>query len=75
MTSIDLIEWASEGIDLAGVAILLVGIGKSTVDHPFRRRQRPGEDRYRRFWRSGGRSILLGLEFLLATGIIRKAAA
>ena len=74
MTSIDFIEWAGEAIDVAGVAIILVGIIKATIEHAIWGRGRSGNDRYRRFRRSVGRSILLGLEFLLAADIIWTVA-
>ncbi len=69
----DGIELAGEVIDVAGVAVLVVGAalaaGKAALNW---RAHRP--DTYRRFRQQLGRSILLGLELLVAADIIRTVA-
>ncbi|TWJ14514.1 putative membrane protein [Stackebrandtia albiflava] len=60
-------------IDLAGVAVIVVGMIVATVRFAWR----GGDgmtDRYRRYRQGIGRAILLGLEFLVAGDIIRTVA-
>jgi uncharacterized membrane protein len=68
------VETAGKVIDLAGVAVIVVGILLTTVVFLMRLRGRPGQDIYRRYRQGIGRSILLGLEFLVAGDIIRTVA-
>lgn len=73
MTFSDSIELAGKAIDTAGVAVLVVGaalaawraVGNARAKVP---------DTYRRFRQQLGRSILLGLELLVAADIIRTVA-
>lgn len=67
------IELAGRAIDAAGVAVLVIGAFAATVFAVLRlvRRQRPIYRPYRQFL---GRSILLGLELLVAADIIRTVA-
>ncbi len=69
----DTIELVGKGIDTAGVAVLVIGAllaagraGVSAATHQ--------PDIYRRFRQQLGRSILLGLELLVAADIIRTVA-
>jgi uncharacterized membrane protein len=67
------IELAGKSIDAAGVAVLVVGavVAAARAAQSTRTRQ---PDVYRRFRRQLGRSILLGLELLVAADIIRTVA-
>lgn len=69
----DWIELAGRVIDGAGVAVVVLGAVAATVFAISRavRRQGPVYRPYRRFL---GRSILLGLELLVAADIIRTVA-
>ena len=67
------IELVGKGVDAAGVAVVVVGVLVATgiaVTRLLRRRPASYES-YRRLL---GRSILLGLEFLVAADIIRTVA-
>ena len=68
-----LIEWTGKGIDAGGVAIVVVGVVVATVLalRTLLSRQPGSYESYRRLL---GRSILLGLEFLVAADIIRTVA-
>ncbi len=73
MAFVDVVELVGKGIDSAGVLVVVVGAvgaGLATVGR-LRRRE---NDSYRRFRQQLGRSILLGLEFLVAADIIRTVA-
>lgn len=69
----DAIELVGKGIDTAGVAAMVIGAltaaGRAAVSA---RTRQP--DIYRRFRQQLGRSILLGLELLVAADIIRTVA-
>ncbi len=67
------VELVGKGIDTAGVVIMVIGVllaGARAVVSA--RRHVP--DVYRRFRQQLGRSILLGLELLVAADIIRTVA-
>ena len=67
------VELAGKSIDAAGVAVLVVGAVVAAVRAAQRARtHQPGV--YRRFRQQLGRSILLGLELLVAADIIRTVA-
>jgi uncharacterized membrane protein len=69
----EIIELVGKGVDAAGVGIVVAGVVVATalaVVMRLRRRQGAYES-YRRLL---GRSILLGLEFLVAADIIRTVA-
>lgn len=69
------VEVAGVAGDLAGVAVILVGIGVSFVVFGRRWwRDRLFPDAYRALRQALGRSILLGLEILVAADIIRTVA-
>jgi len=67
------IELAVKGFDTAGVATMVIGalLATATAVRTVRA-DRPGT--YRRFRQQLGRSILLGLELLVAADIIRTVA-
>lgn len=73
MGFVDVVELVGKVIDTAGVAVVVagaLGAALATVT-----RLRGGEtDTYGRFRQQLGRSILLGLEFLVAADIIRTVA-
>lgn len=73
MTFQEVIELVGKGVDAAGVAVVVVGVLIATVLALTRalRRQPASYESYRRLL---GRSILLGLEFLVAADIIRTVA-
>jgi uncharacterized membrane protein len=69
----DAVEATGKAIDTAGVAVLVIGAllaalkaAQNVANHQ--------PDTYRRFRRQLGRSILLGLELLVAADIIRTVA-
>ena len=73
MEFLDIVELVGKIIDGAGVAAILIGVVAASVYALLRllRRQYPVYRPYRRFL---GRSILLGLELLVAADIIRTVA-
>lgn len=67
------IEMVGQAIDAVGVAAIVIGTVAATALAGWRMLQRePGV--YRQFRRSLGRSILLGLELLVAADIIKTVA-
>lgn len=73
MTFVEVVEQVGKGIDAAGVAIIVIGAGAATIIAGNRARLRE-PDTYPRYRRQLGRSILLGLELLVAADIIRTVA-
>ena len=73
MSFFDAIETVGKAIDAVGVAVIAVGalIAAAAVIPQL---QRKTGDAYLRFRQQLGRSILLGLEFLVAADIIRTVA-
>ncbi|MGI5267947.1 DUF1622 domain-containing protein [Nonomuraea sp. CA-218870] len=70
-----IIEAAGEAIDLAGVAVIVIGALVTTVIFGYRLLQRRSvQEPYQKYRRGLGRAILLGLEFLVAADIIRTVA-
>lgn len=71
MTFVDGVEAVGKGIDAVGVGVMVLGGIVATVAAVTR-----GLDAgtYRRYRQQLGRSILLGLEFLVAADIIRTVA-
>jgi uncharacterized membrane protein len=67
----DIIEAIGKVIDAVGVAVIVIGAVAAAVLTAFRMRE---GDAYRRFRQQLGRSILLGLELLVAADIIRTVA-
>lgn len=73
MTFVEVVEAVGKVLDGAGVGAILVGGLAATITAARSARQhRPGV--YRSFRRQLGRSILLGLELLVAADIIRTVA-
>lgn len=69
------VERVGESIDVLGVAVMVVGLVLALV--AYLRRSLDGDrslDSYRQLRQGTGRSILLGLEFLVAGDIIRTVA-
>ncbi len=67
----DMIQWVGEFVDALGVAVIVVGIAAAMVRSLFRLRDEGGELDYKNCRQSIGRSMLLGLEILVAADIIR----
>lgn len=63
-------EYASHGLDLLGIVVILAGMAYGGI-RTFRARR---GKRYRQLRQDVGRSILLGLEFLVAGDLIRTVA-
>jgi uncharacterized membrane protein len=67
------LETVAKGIEAAGVVVIVIGALAATIVAAFRRH--PGEQAtYRSYRQDLGRSILLGLEYLVAADIIRTVA-
>ncbi len=73
MSFYDVIETVGKVIDAVGVAVIAIGALISAAGAVSRMRRKTG-DVYRVFREQLGRSILLGLEFLVAADIIRTVA-
>lgn len=73
MTFLELIENTGKAVDAAGVGAIVLGAIAAAVRGGAGLRHRRGEV-YRDFRRQLGRSILLGLELLVAADIIRTVA-
>jgi uncharacterized membrane protein len=69
----DAVDMVGKGIDTAGVGVMVIGALVATGRAVANARQRL-PDIYRRFRQQLGRSILLGLELLVAADIIRTVA-
>ncbi|GAA1972445.1 DUF1622 domain-containing protein [Terrabacter lapilli] len=67
------IELAGKAIDFAGVAVLVIGAIVAAV-RAIQNARAHQPDTYRRFRQQLGRTILLGLELLVAADIIRTVA-
>lgn len=71
MTFVDVVEAVGKGIDAVGVGVMVLGGIVATVAAVTRALD---AGTYRRYRQQLGRSILLGLEFLVAADIIRTVA-
>jgi uncharacterized membrane protein len=69
----EIVETVGRGVDAAGVVAIVVGAALAVV-FAIRGLLRREDDVYSRFRRFLGRSILLGLELLVAADIIRTVA-
>jgi uncharacterized membrane protein len=69
----EVIEHIGKVVDAAGVGVMILGAFGATVLAVYRLQQRQ-DDTYRLYRRQLGRSILLGLELLVAADIIRTVA-
>jgi uncharacterized membrane protein len=69
----EIMETVGKGVDAVGVIVIVVGAIAATIAAvgQLARRERPV---YRPYRRQLGRTILLGLEFLVAADIIRTVA-
>ena len=72
----DTVEIVGKTVDALGVAVTVIGVAAAIVMFlaHLLRPSVPAIDEYRRLRRSVGRSILLGLELLVAGDIIRTVA-
>jgi uncharacterized membrane protein len=73
----DLLSWkepVTRTVEVAGVALILVGATAATLRFVFRWRVAGLSDAYREYRQHLGRAILLGLEFLVAGDIINTVA-
>jgi uncharacterized membrane protein len=73
VTFVEVIETVGKAIDATGV-VVIVGGALLAVALTVTRRRQPEGTSYELFRRQLGRSILLGLEFLVAADIIRTVA-
>ena len=73
MTFVGLVEAVGKGIDAAGVVVIVLG-GLAATALAGTRLVARDVDTYRRYRQQLGRSILLGLELLVAADIIRTVA-
>jgi uncharacterized membrane protein len=68
----DVMDYVGQGVDLVGVVVILGGAVVATAT--LVRRRPEGGETYTAYRQRLGRSILLGLEFLIAGDIIRTVA-
>ncbi|MBC8255382.1 MAG: DUF1622 domain-containing protein [Ardenticatenia bacterium] len=69
------IEYAAWAIEILAVAIIVVSILGATLGYLFQAALHPGvEGRYQKLKVSLGRTLLLGLEILVAADIVRTVA-
>lgn len=73
MTFVDVVEVVGKGIDAAGVVVIVLG-GLAATAMAGTRLVARDVNTYRRYRQQLGRSILLGLELLVAADIIRTVA-
>jgi uncharacterized membrane protein len=69
----EVIELVAQGIEVLAVLVIVGGIVYSLVRYPFRRMQQV-QNAYKPFKEMIGKTLLLGLEFLVAADIIRTVA-
>ncbi|MEO7909187.1 MAG: DUF1622 domain-containing protein [Roseiflexaceae bacterium] len=70
-----IIELVGRGVDVAGVALIVIGAAWATGRFLLRLLRRQSSDvAYRRYREGLGHTLLLGLEFLVAADIIRTVA-
>ncbi|CAL9450133.1 hypothetical protein SUDANB121_02439 [Nocardiopsis dassonvillei] len=71
----EVVESVGTAIDVAGVAVIVLGTAAATAVFLYRLAHRRAlEEIYRPYRQGVGRAILLGLEFLVAGDIIRTVA-
>ncbi|GGK49577.1 DUF1622 domain-containing protein [Salinarimonas ramus] len=69
------LHWITRTIEFGGIAVIVIGALASTIGYLRRKLAgERGEDPYHDYRASLGRSILLGLEFLVAADIIATVA-
>ena len=70
-----ILHWTVRGIELVGIAAVVIGALAASAVFLFQvARAGPSKETYHQFRASLGRSILLGLEFLVAADIINTVA-
>lgn len=74
MSITEVMEWVSRGFEVAGVAVLVVGFAAGVVRSLIAYFQGRLEGSYNTVRRYFGRSILLGIEVLVAADLIRTVA-
>ena len=74
MSFTQVMEWVSRAFEVAGIIVLVVGFLWGATHVLRRRSDYPGESVYDLVRRSFGRTILLGLEILVAADLIRTVA-
>jgi hypothetical protein len=74
MTFTEAMEWTSRGFEVAAIAVLVVGFATGVVKALRARFGDREEESYAVLRRYFGRSILLGLEILVAADLIRTVA-
>lgn len=67
-----LVELVGEAVDIAGVGLIAAGLVLTTAR--FLLQMRGAGDAYQRYRQGLGRTLLLGLEFLVAADVIRTVA-
>jgi uncharacterized membrane protein len=70
----EVVETIGKGVDLAGVVAIVLGALVATAQFIAPRTGATGEERYHQYRRHLGRTLLLGLELLVAADIIRTVA-
>jgi uncharacterized membrane protein len=70
----EIMEGFGRAVDAAGVAAIVVGAAAASLLAATAVLRRPGNEVYETYRRRLGRSILLGLELLVAADIIRTVA-
>lgn len=65
------IEWIGLAIEVFGVVVIVIGAILATARYLHHARELGGDTAYERLRRGLGRSIMVGLEFLVAGDIIR----
>jgi uncharacterized membrane protein len=74
-TVLDWIDLVALGIEVLAVVLIAVSIAFATARYVYRRfTPLSEEDRYRRYRKSLGRSLLLALEILIAADVVRTVA-
>ncbi|WP_372422249.1 DUF1622 domain-containing protein [Salinarimonas chemoclinalis] len=69
------LDWIIRGLEYGGIAVIVVGLAVVTVSYCYKKLAGVrGGDPYDEYRAGLGRSILLGLEFLVAADIIRTVA-
>ncbi len=68
------LHWITRGIEVAGVMVILAGLAAGTIGYLTGPRDQDPEERFRLYRARLGRSILLGLEFLVAADIVNTVA-
>lgn len=68
------LHWITRGIEVAGVVVILAGLAAGTIGYLTGPRDEDPEERFRLYRARLGRSILLGLEFLVAADIVNTVA-